>query len=56
MDMGDVTLSGTVPSREDIARAVTAARKVPGVRSVHSELGYYRPQPRVRWSGLGVKG
>jgi hyperosmotically inducible periplasmic protein len=35
---GVVTLSGTVPSQADADRAAAAARRVPGVRDVKSEL------------------
>ena len=35
---GVVTLSGTVPSQADADRAVAAAKRVPGVRGVKSEL------------------
>jgi len=35
---GVVTLAGTVTSQADADRAVAAARRVPGVRSVKSEL------------------
>ena len=35
---GIVTLSGTVPTDADVDRAVAAAKRVPGVRSVKSEL------------------
>jgi osmotically-inducible protein OsmY len=35
---GIVTLSGTVPSQADADRAAAAARRVPGVRGVKSEL------------------
>jgi hyperosmotically inducible protein len=37
-DNGMVTLMGTVPTAKAQARAVDMARKVPGVRSVRSEL------------------
>ncbi|HKJ25565.1 MAG TPA: BON domain-containing protein [Myxococcota bacterium] len=43
VDMGDVTLSGTAPSWDDLERAIETTRKVPGVRSVHSELGFIDP-------------
>lgn len=55
VDMGDVTLDGTVPSREDIERAITATRKVPGVRSVRSRLGFVDPLHRARWAGSSQK-
>jgi len=35
---GIVTLSGTVPSQADADRAIAAARRVPGVRTVTSLL------------------
>lgn len=35
---GVVTLSGTVPSPADVDRARAAAKRVPGVRDVKSEL------------------
>ena len=35
---GVVTLSGTVPSQADADRAIAAAKHVPGVRAVKSEL------------------
>ena len=35
---GVVTLSGSVPSPADVDRAAAAARRVPGVRDVTSEL------------------
>ena len=35
---GVVTLSGTVPSPSDAARAVAAAKRAPGVRDVKSAL------------------
>jgi len=35
---GVVTLSGTVPSAADVDRAITAARKVRGVKGVKSSL------------------
>ena len=35
---GVVTLSGTVPSQADVDRATAAAKRVPGVRGVKSEL------------------
>ena len=35
---GIVTLSGTVPSQAAVDRAVAAAKHVPGVRAVKSEL------------------
>jgi osmotically-inducible protein OsmY len=35
---GVVTLSGTVPSPADVDRARAAAKRVPGVRAVKSEL------------------
>ena len=35
---GVVTLSGTVPSQADVDRATAAAKRVPGVRDVKSEL------------------
>ena len=35
---GIVTLSGTVPTDADVDRAIAAAKRVPGVRSVKSKL------------------
>jgi hypothetical protein len=40
-DEGIVTLEGSVPTANAIVRAVTAARDVPGVRAVNTELWYY---------------
>ena len=37
-DRGDVWLDGTVPQYHLIRQAVVAAREVPGVRSVRSDL------------------
>jgi osmotically-inducible protein OsmY len=37
-DMGTVTLSGSVPSPEDAERALSAARRTPGVRSVQMDV------------------
>jgi osmotically-inducible protein OsmY len=35
---GVVTLSGTVPAQADVDRATAAAKRVPGVHAVKSEL------------------
>jgi osmotically-inducible protein OsmY len=37
-DMGTVTLSGSVPSAEDAERALSVARRTPGVRSVRMDV------------------
>jgi len=43
VDRGDVTLSGTVPSRRALERTIAHTREVAGVRSVHSRLGFVDP-------------
>ena len=46
-DMGDVTLLGTVPSKDHITRVVEITRKIPGVRSVRARLGFTARSLRV---------
>lgn len=48
VDEGDVTLSGQLASIDQVRRAVEAARKVPGVQSVRSEVAFYVGVPRDR--------
>jgi osmotically-inducible protein OsmY len=39
-DMGTVTLTGQVPSSEDVERAIAVARRTPGVRNVRAVLDH----------------
>lgn len=51
VDEGDVTLSGSVPSMQQVRQAVEAARRVEGVRTVRSELAFERETGRSGASG-----